>query len=247
MDVGVLTIGDELLAGDIENTNATWLARQLTSRGVTVARILVVPDDLQLIEETVREWSEAFDAVVVTGGLGGTHDDVTMDAVAAAFDRELVVDPEARADVEETMRGYRETRPELEERYPNLGIQIEEWASMPDGSRVILNPVGLCPGCAIEGVYVFPGIPEEMHAMFETVADDFGGDMVSEIIYTPAPEGSMTETIAYFHQQFTVTVGSYPSRGDYNRLKVSGRDADAVEAAAAWLCERIEVVDPEGE
>ncbi|MFC6725594.1 molybdopterin-binding protein, partial [Halobium palmae] len=81
MDVAVLTIGDELLAGDTENTNATWLARQLTGRGATVKRISVVPDDRTVIADRVREWRESFDDVIVTGGLGGTHDDVTMDAV----------------------------------------------------------------------------------------------------------------------------------------------------------------------
>ena len=92
MDVALLTVGDELLAGDTENTNATWLARQLSERGVTVTRVLVVPDDRDVIVDYVRDWAGAFDALVVTGGLGGTHDDVTMDAVAEAFDRELVAE-----------------------------------------------------------------------------------------------------------------------------------------------------------
>ncbi len=74
MEVGILTVGDEVLAGDTENTNATWLAGRLTDTGATVARILTLPDDCDAIAAAVREWREAFDAVVVTGGLGGTHD-----------------------------------------------------------------------------------------------------------------------------------------------------------------------------
>ena len=79
MQVAILTVGDEVLAGETTNTNASWLATELTDRGVTVARILTVPDDEAVIAEWVREFSESFDAVVVTGGIGGTHDDVTVE------------------------------------------------------------------------------------------------------------------------------------------------------------------------
>lgn len=74
MEVAILTVGDEVLSGDTENANATWLASRLTDAGATVARILTLPDDRALIRETVEAWREAFDAVIVTGGLGGTHD-----------------------------------------------------------------------------------------------------------------------------------------------------------------------------
>ena len=100
MQAAILTVGEELLAGDTENTNGTWLAGQLTDRGVAVARILAVPDEEGVIAGAVDRYSDTFDAVVVTGGLGGTPDDVTMSAVAAAFDRPLVENDLARADVE---------------------------------------------------------------------------------------------------------------------------------------------------
>ncbi|MEE6208645.1 molybdopterin-binding protein, partial [Salarchaeum sp. III] len=91
MEVALLTVGDELLAGETENTNASWLARQLTERGATATRVLVVPDDHDAIAAYTRKWRERFDAVIVTGGLGGTPDDVTMDAVADAVGRDVVV------------------------------------------------------------------------------------------------------------------------------------------------------------
>lgn len=90
MEVALITVGDELLAGDTVNTNANWLAAELSDRGVAVKRILSVPDDRAVIAECVRAYADAFDAVIVTGGLGGTPDDVTLEAVADAFDRELV-------------------------------------------------------------------------------------------------------------------------------------------------------------
>jgi molybdenum cofactor synthesis domain-containing protein len=243
MQVALLTVGDEILAGDIENTNATWLARQLTERGVTVTRILTVPDDRELIAETLREWTAQFDAVVVTGGLGGTPDDLTMDAVADAVGVEMAVNDEAREDVEATIDAYREQYPDLAERYPDLDLDVTRHASIPAGARPLLNTVGLSPGCVVGGIYVFPGIPEEMKAMFDTVAEEFGGSVVSETLYTDAPEGALTEQLRTVRERFEVAVGSYPSRGEPNRLKVVGEDAEAVAEATAWLQEHVETVE----
>jgi molybdenum cofactor synthesis domain-containing protein len=89
MRVAVVTVGDELLAGDTENTNATWLCRQLDARGVAVERVTTLPDRVADIARVVNEYRAEYDAVVVTGGLGPTHDDVTMAGVAAAFGTHL--------------------------------------------------------------------------------------------------------------------------------------------------------------
>jgi molybdenum cofactor synthesis domain-containing protein len=242
MDVAILTVGDEVLAGDTENTNASWLAKRLTDAGATVARILTVPDDRAVIAETIREWTDAFDAVVVTGGLGGTHDDVTIDAIADAFNRDLVVDPTVREDVIETVARYRERNPDLVDAH-DLDLDVDAWAALPEGSRPLINPEGLCPGCVVENVYVFPGVPAEMRALFDLVAGEFGGAAVSRTLYTPQPEGSMVEAIADVRDRFDVTVGSYPSTETRNRLKLTGTDPETVERAAAWLRERIDVVD----
>jgi molybdenum cofactor synthesis domain-containing protein len=242
MEVAILTVGDEVLAGDTENTNATWLAKRLTDAGATVTRILTVPDDRATIRETVETWREDFDAVMVTGGLGGTHDDVTADAIADAFGRSLVVPPAVREDVIETVAAYRDRNPALVEAH-DLDIDVDAWAALPEGSRPLVNPEGLCPGCVVENVYVFPGVPAEMRALFALVAGEFGGDAVSTTLYTPQPEGSMVEAIAGVRDRFDVTVGSYPSTETRNRLKLTGTDADAVAAAADWLRERIDMVD----
>jgi molybdenum cofactor synthesis domain-containing protein len=238
MDVALLTVGDELLAGDTENTNATWLARELTDRGVTVARVLVVPDDREVIADYVREWAEAFDALVVTGGLGGTHDDVTMDAVADAFGRALVAEDVVVDDVVRTVAEYRDRNPELVDRY-DLELDVDAWAATPEGGRPLLNGPGLCPGCVVGNVYVLPGIPEEMRAMFESVADEFAGDAVSETVETDAPEGAMPDVIDEARETFDVAVGSYPSQDGPNRVKVTGTDPEEVRSAAAWLQQRV--------
>jgi len=112
MEVAILTVGDEVLAGDIANANAQWLATRLTDSGATVDQILTIPDDRERIAATLGEWTTALDAAIVTGGLGGTHDDVTADALANAFDRELTVDESVRRDVLETVANYRDLDPE---------------------------------------------------------------------------------------------------------------------------------------
>jgi molybdenum cofactor synthesis domain-containing protein len=244
MEVALLTVGDELLAGDTENTNATWLATQLTDRGVTVTRILVVPDVEDVIAENVRAYSDAFDAVVVTGGLGGTPDDVTMDGVAAAFARDLAVDDLALVDVEETLTAIAGS-----ENYPDLDVNVEAEASIPAGARPLINRGGLSPGCVLENVYVLPGIPGEMRTMFEQVADEFEGDTVSRTLYTTVPEANLVDVLTNVRGKFEVAVGCYPDRdAGHNRLKLSADSEGPLKEAEAWLREQISVSEdpPDG-
>ena len=239
MDAAIVTVGDELLAGDVENTNATWLAGQLTERGVSVRRVGVLPDEVAAIADVVREYSEAYDAVIVTGGLGGTPDDVTMAAVAAAFDRDLEPDPVAREDVERSVEWVRENRDGM----GDFSVDLEAEASIPAGASPLLNGEGLSPGCVVENVYVLPGIPREMEAMFEQVEAAFAGDVVSRTFHAAEAEAALVERLADARERFSVTVGCYPDReAGHNRIKVTGDDAGEVEAATEWLRERVEVV-----
>jgi len=239
MDAALLTVGDELLAGDTENTNATWLARQLADRGVAVRRILVLPDDRGTIARHVREYSDGFDAVLVTGGIGGTPDDVTMEAVGEAFDRGMAVDDRALADIRETLA-------EVDASVPELDIDVEAEASIPDGARVLLNGEGLAPGAVLENVYVLPGIPRELKAMFEGVAGEFSGDAVSRFLYTTEPEANIVGALEDVEREFDVMVGCYPDReAGHNRLKLTATDERALGAAADWLLEAVDAsTDP---
>lgn len=240
MNAAILTVGDELLAGDTENTNATWLARRLTERGVSVARVLTVPDDVDAIGEAVQSYADAYDAVVVTGGLGGTPDDVTMAAVAAAFDRPLEPDDLARADLERTLAAVADD-------YPGLDVDVEAEASIPADARPLVNGAGLSPGAVVENVYILPGIPDEMRAMFEDVVAEFAGDLASATCYTTEPEANLVERIGEVRSRFDVAVGCYPDRdAGHNRLTVRGTDQNAVDAAAAWLDDHVRTVDRPG-
>jgi len=204
-----------------------------------VTRVLVVPDDREVIARYVRTWGEQFDALLVTGGLGGTHDDVTMQAVADAVGRELVAEEAVVEDVVRTAAAFRNANPDLVDRY-DLDLDVEAWAATPEGSRPLLNGPGLSPGCVAGNVYVFPGVPDEMQAMFESVADEFAGDAVSETIETDAPESAVTADIGEARRTFDVVVGSYPARDGPNRVKVTGTDSGEVHAAVEWIRARLD-------
>lgn len=244
MNVAIVTVGDELLAGTTTNTNAAWLATQITERGSTVERILTIPDDRALIADYVSRWSETFDAVVVTGGIGGTPDDVTVEAVADGLGRDLVIHERIRDRLLEKAAAFRDENPDLVEEY-DLNLDLDAAASIPEGATPLVTDAGWAPGCVVENVYVFAGIPDEMQATFERVADEFRGDAVARTIYTPAPEGSLHEELEGVTEAFDVTVGSYPRGEDRpGRIRVRGTDETTVEAAIAWLRERVETTDP---
>lgn len=229
MNVVIVTVGDELLAGETVDTNSTWLAAQLTDRGCTIARVTTVPDAIEEIAAVVNEYRAAYDAVIVTGGLGPTHDDCTMAAVAAAVGRELEHHPEAEAWLTDE-GGY--SADDLDAGTTNL----------PAGARMLPNKVGVAPGAVIESIYVLPGVPDEMKAMFEGVADEFSGEPIyTEVAVVDEPESALLDRLGAVDQRFAVDVGSYP--GEYVRVKFRGGDPDAVADAAAWFAEQVTLAD----
>ena len=228
MNVALVTVGDELLAGETVNTNGAWLAEQLTDRGCRIERLTTLPDRIRDIAKVVNEYRAAYDAVVVTGGLGPTHDDMTMAAVATAVGRDLEHHAEAEAWLSEE-RGY--SADDLDEGTTDL----------PAGARMLPNEVGVAPGAVVDSIYVLPGVPSEMKAMFESVADEFAGDRRSRFLYTVEPESNIVPALEESMQRFDVAVGCYPDReADHNRLKVTATDDDALDAAATWLLEHVD-------
>ncbi|RRJ32363.1 competence/damage-inducible protein A [Halocatena pleomorpha] len=231
MDVALLTVGDELLSGDTENTNATWLASELSARGVAVKRILVVPDESDVITAFVRSFSDSFDAVIVTGGLGQTPDDVTMESVARAFEQPLEPNELAQTDIEQTVAEFERSNPDLD-----IDVDIEDEAALPAGARALVNEPGLSPGCVMENVYVLPGIPKEMQAMFASIAAEFSGTIRRRTLYTTDPESRLIETLTDARDQFDVSVGCYPdNQAGHNRLQLTGTDANELDRAAEWF------------
>ncbi len=188
----IVTIGNELLVGRIVNTNAAWLAERLTLLGALVRRIVTVADDLDEIAQAFREAAAAADIVVSTGGLGPTDDDMTMEGLALAAGRPLVLHPEALRMIERfyRARGYSLTRERV------------KMAWLPAGARPIPNPVGAAPGAHLwlgrAQVFALPGVPAEMKAMFDSYVVDalkpiLPGLCVREAakVYRGIPESSL--------------------------------------------------------
>ncbi|NUB91634.1 competence/damage-inducible protein A [Haloterrigena sp. SYSU A558-1] len=228
MNVAVVTVGDELLAGQTTNTNAAWLGERLDERGVSVERVTTVPDRIGEIARVIDEYRAEYDAVIVTGGLGPTHDDVTMEGVAAALGRDLEEHAEALAWLEES--GY--SRDDL-----TAGT-----ADLPAGARAVHNDEGVAPGAVVEDIYVLPGVPAEMKRMFESIESEFAGaPTYREEVVADEPESALLDRIAGVRDRFDVSVGSYP--GNSVRLVVQGADEETVAEAAAWLRERVELAE----
>lgn len=226
MDVALVSVGDELLSGDTINTNATWLGERLTRRGASVERVTVVPDRIADIARVVNEYAAEYDAVIVTGGIGPTHDDQTMDAVAAAVGQPLEAN-EAVLQWITDEGGY--TRKSL-----TTGT-----TKIPRGSRPLHNTAGVAPGCVIENIYVFPGVPDEMKAMFESVEEEFDGEKrYAESVVIDEPESALIDRLQELQDRFDVKVGSYP--GENVRIKIDSTDPEAVATAVEWLRERSE-------
>jgi molybdenum cofactor synthesis domain-containing protein len=223
----ILTIGNELTSGDVPNTNGSWIAKRLETLGVHVRLIAALPDDIDLIAAFVRVEAPAVDFLLVTGGLGGTPDDLTREAIAAAFRVEQVEQP----DLAERLRA----------RFPRAPDYAARWAQLPAGSRALENPLGGAPGFAIENVYVLPGLPSEMEAMFDSFAEELRGGhpIVSwrrTYRTTESRIAAVLEAIGERHPR--VLVGSYPHfRDDGSEVEVVVKSSDpaALEAATAWL------------
>jgi molybdenum cofactor synthesis domain-containing protein len=233
-DAAILTIGNELVSGDVANTNASWLAKRLEALGVRVRLLAAVPDEIEAIAAFVREHAPRCDLFLVTGGLGGTPDDLTREAVAAAFG----VGQEEVPEVADRLRARFQRDPEY----------AAQWARLPVGARALENPLGGAPGFVLENVYVLPGLPAEMEAMFATV---------EEGLRRPAPIRSwrrryrtrestivgVLEAMGARHPG--VLVGSYPSFGEDGpevEVVVKSSDAQQLEVAVAWIEAALEEV-----
>jgi molybdenum cofactor synthesis domain-containing protein len=224
----VLTVGNEIVSGDVENTNASWLARRLGELGLEVRLLAAVRDSVDEIATFLRAEADGADAVIVTGGLGGTPDDVTREGVAAAFGVPTEEIPELAAGLRERF-GKR-----------GLGEYAARWARLPRGAIALENPLGGAPGFVLTNVYVLPGLPSEMKAMFETLADGFRGAPIGAWRRRyPTGEGQIVAVLEEaIRRHPTVTVGSYPSfldTGPEVEVVLKSSDAQALDEAAAWL------------
>jgi molybdenum cofactor synthesis domain-containing protein len=213
----VLIIGDEILSGRTQDTNLRDIARYLGVHGVDVAEVRIVPDVIETIAAALNALRSSFDYVITTGGIGPTHDDITADAVAAAFGVELFEHPEI---IEMMQKKY------------ELTPARRRMARVPQGGDLVRNPVQGPPGFTIGNVFVLAGVPAIMRGMLQDVGHRLKGGAVT-LSRTVRVEGvgegviaAPLEAVAKIHPE--MSLGSYPffdpDRFGSN-LVLRGRDA----------------------
>jgi molybdenum cofactor synthesis domain-containing protein len=164
----IICIGNELLIGKTSNTNATWLAKHVTSLGLNVERITVIIDDTSKIAEALQESLDRRPKLIITtGGLGPTFDDKTLQGIAIGLNRTLEVNPAALKMLEERYKNYAKTTTDKIELTPAR----LKMATLPEGAKPLHNPVGTAPGVLLKTddtqIAALPGVPPEMEAIFE--------------------------------------------------------------------------------
>ena len=223
----IVTIGNEIVSGDIENTNGSWLARRLAELGIEARMLAAVRDDIAEIGAFLAG-REEYDHVFVTGGLGGTPDDITREAIAAAFE----VDCVELADLAGRLR----------ERFAAKGLSeyAARWARLPAGATPIENPLGGAPGFRLANVFVMPGLPSEMQAMFDSFAAELRGPPIGSWRRRyRTGEGQIVQVLEEATRRHPgVSVGSYPhflADGPQVDVVLKSADDTALALATAWV------------
>ena len=228
---GILIIGNEILSGKIVDSNSPYLCSQLRELGVDVERIVTIPDDCDAIAAEVRRMSEAFDFVFTSGGIGPTHDDLTMDGVAAAFGRKVVQSDSMVARIERAQG-----------RAPDEG-QLK-MAMVPEGATLVDAGDLWFPAIIVENVFIFPGVPELLRKKFDSIRERFRGvPFLLRRVYVKQLESDLVPALNGLLQEFPeLVLGSYPRfrEADYRvMLTLESRDAEYLQHALDSLLGRI--------
>ena len=221
---GLLIVGDEILSGEVPDQNTPFLTRRLWELGILVDRIVILGDRLPELAAEIRRLASHHDYVLVTGGMGPTHDDVTRQAVAAALD--LPLEPHASA------------RELLAADYGGRLTAAEEaMAELPQGARMLRGRQRLAYAFRAANVFAFPGVPLLLQDIFEVAADELlSAPFYKETLWVRGKEGDFSEALAAIQRAHqTVGIGSYPVflDGRYRcKLVLRARDPESLAAAA---------------
>ncbi len=230
----MVVIGNEILSGKIVDSNSPFLARELRELGVQLSRIVVVPDEIPVVAAAVRDCSRSFDWVFTSGGVGPTHDDITIEAVAAAFSVPVVEDAELRQSI-------------LSMAHDKPSEHLLKMARIPSGAELIHGEDRIFPALRIENVHILPGIPQLFEAKLVEMRERFRSSPyhLREILVARAETtiaGYLDATLAAFPE---LMLGSYPSmsKAEYRvRLTLESKDEAYVDGALEDLVSRM----PEG-
>ncbi len=231
----MLVIGDEILSGRTRDANMFHLAGELTKAGIVLKEVRVVSDDHAAIVAAVNALRGAYAEVFTSGGIGPTHDDITADAIAAAFGAHIDVRADARAI--------------LAEHYARSGTELNEarlrMARIPDGARRIDNPISKAPGFSLGNVHVMAGVPNIFQAMVASLMPTLtGGEpLLSQTLRVLRGEGEIAKPLADLAAEFAdLSFGSYPFVKDGafgTNLVVRGTDAARLDAAMTRLAAQV--------
>jgi molybdenum cofactor synthesis domain-containing protein len=224
---GIIVIGNEILSGKVVDTNSPYLTRELRRLGVTVRRIVTIPDELDEIARAVAEFRTAYDVVFTSGGVGPTHDDVTIEGVARGLGRRVI----RHTAIESRLREF------FKDKINEARLKMAE---VPEGTELILDERLGFPTVKCENFYILPGIPEILVQKFEAIRDRFAAaPYFLRVVYTREGEGSIAEhlndTVAKFPD---LLLGSYPKLGDPEyavKLTLESKDREYTERALAHL------------
>jgi molybdenum cofactor synthesis domain-containing protein len=229
---GILIIGNEILTAKVQDENAPYLLAEMREAGVDVKRVHVIPDEIELIAEEVRSFSDRFTYVITTGGVGPTHDDVTMEGVALAFGQRLVRHPAMEEMLRKTLRGQEPNASHL------------KMCTLPEQAELLVSQDIWFPLVKVRNVFVFPGIPRLLQLKFAAHRGEFRGERVQlRQFFLTAIESDIAHHLNELIAEFpALSVGSYPKVGhpDYRTLvTVESRDRSYLERAVAVLIARI--------
>jgi molybdenum cofactor synthesis domain-containing protein len=197
--VAILVIGNEVLSGRTREANAYFAAQKMFERGCKLSEMAVVPDIKSDIMDTLNRLRQRYDAVITSGGIGPTHDDITMDAVAACFAVPLLE--------------HQATMDKLRERYgDDINPGRRRMARLPETATPIVCEKSFMPGAHIGNVYVLAGVPSIFESQLESFLDDFGGTpYIRHEIEVSMAESIFANALSDIQQQFPdVEIGSYP-------------------------------------
>ncbi len=200
-NAGILIIGDEILSGRTQDTNANFIAKQLTLAGIKLEEIRVIQDQKKIIIDSVKLFSEKYNYVFTTGGIGPTHDDITSESIAEAFNKKYEI--------------HKEAFNILEKYYPEgeFNLSRQKMAKMPSGINLIYNSMTAAPGFILKNVFVLPGVPKIMEAMLIEVLKNIKKGKPKKIrtINTNLYESKIAPFLKNIQLQYEeCSIGSYP-------------------------------------
>ena len=196
---GIVIIGNEILSGKVQDINAAYLLRELRVLGVDVKKVSIIPDEIDIIAEEVVTFSRQFDLVFTSGGVGPTHDDVTIEGIARAFGRRVMRHPE----LEQLLRS----------RYSgDLNEARLKLTEVPEGAVLVREDRLWLPAVTVENVYILPGIPDLLRQKFESIKERFREQpYFLRRVYVKEGEGNIASHLYALLREFPeLLLGSYP-------------------------------------